>query len=380
MRSFLVVAGLASVSHARRVQTAIEQPESSEEKSLASMLLAFQAVRSNLNPQGGTRPAHEVVRASPVHMISAANTALAAGGVHHSWYDIGSGDIATQLGKLTGPNVIKMDQATRKMTMANDNFDKFIAAAQSQGVMDLLKGPGPFTLLLPVDSSITKGVDAKAHILQGKYTLDDLSKGGSAQTLAGTTVEYSRPLKIVQVNYASVKGLFNPADHREGKESTAFPFDVECTNGVIHAIDEPLVETNEPIPSTPSAAARGAPAPAARAPAPAGGGAFPVAKDCVWDFHNKKIVFEAWDPEKTRDYNNFNPFERNNEGSQADQNGCFPGQSRGYKSPKRPNMNWDIMQAEKLLIEEIKKHPKYGITGKPGNFKLSWQDNLGPPP
>merc|ERR1719327_245427 len=246
--------------------------------------------------------------------------------------------------------------------------------------MDLLKGPGQFTLLVPVDSSVHKNVDAKAHVLEGKYSYEDLKAGGEAKTLAGTTVSYRKALKTVKVEDAAVKAIFNAADHRGGKLSTAFPFDVECTNGVIHAIDEPLVETDEAIPSTPSAAARGAPAPAARAPAPAGGGAFPVAKDCVWGFENKKKVFEAWDPEKPRDYNNFNPFERNNEGGLCDQNGCFPGQSRGYKSPKRPNMNWDIMQAEKLLIEEIKKHPKYGITGKPGNFKLSWQENLGRPP
>merc|ERR1719236_42705 len=105
-----------------------------------------------------------------------------------------------------------------------------------------------------------------------------------------------------------------------------------------------------------------------------------AAYDGVWSFQAKKDCLAAWDPEKPRDYDNFNPFERNNEGGLCDQNGCFPGQSRGYKSPKRPNMNWDIMQAEKLLIEEIKKHPKYGITGKPGNFKQSWQDNLGRPP
>ena len=40
-------------------------------------------------------------------------------------------------------------------------------------------------------------------------------------------------------------------------------------------------------------------------------------------------IFDKWDPEKPRDYNNFNPFERNDEAQQCDKNGCFPGQSRG---------------------------------------------------
>jgi len=48
MRAFLVIALWASVSHARRVQGAIEQPTNSREKSFASMLLAMQAAQSNL--------------------------------------------------------------------------------------------------------------------------------------------------------------------------------------------------------------------------------------------------------------------------------------------------------------------------------------------
>jgi uncharacterized surface protein with fasciclin (FAS1) repeats len=191
-------------------------------------------------------------------MISSGDSTAREGVVHFSWGEIGSGDIATQLGKLTGPCVQKMDLATRTMNEFNDNFDKFIAAAQSQGTMELLKGSGPFTLLVPVDSSVTQNVDTKAHILNGKFSIEDLAAGGSAQTLAGTTVQYEKPLKIVKVEDASVKAVYNAADHRGGKLSTAFPFDVECTNGVIHAIDMPLVATNEPL------SAQASPAPATK--------------------------------------------------------------------------------------------------------------------
>jgi hypothetical protein len=155
------------------------------------------------------------------------------------------------------------------MNEFNDNFDKFIAAAQSQGTMDLLKGSGPFTLLVPVDSSIKQNVDTKAHILKGKFSFDDLMAGGSAETLAGTTVEYSKAGRgKVRVEDANVKAAWKPVDNGEGIKNTAFPFDVECTNGVIHAIDEPLVETSEPLPA--SAASGGSPPKDfAKAPVPA---------------------------------------------------------------------------------------------------------------
>ena len=102
--------------------------------------------------------------------------------------------------------------------------------------------------------------------------------------------------------------------------------------------------------------------------------------DNIWSFDAKKSIFDKWDPEKPRDYENFNPFERNDESSMCDTNGCFPGQSRGYKSPVRPDQSWAIMQEEKEKMELLKADPKWGVTGKPGCFSLKWQDKLGAPP
>jgi hypothetical protein len=103
----------------------------------------------------------------------------------------------------------------------------------------------------------------------------------------------------------------------------------------------------------------------------------------IWGLDWKKACFEAWDPEAQRTYTNFNPFERNDESAMCDTNGCFPGQSRGYKSPNRPDQSWEIMQAERAAMDELKKDPKFNLSGKPGNFSLKWQDhplNKGAPP
>mmetsp|Transcript_40642 Transcript_40642/g.128150 ORF Transcript_40642/g.128150 Transcript_40642/m.128150 type:complete len:137 (+) Transcript_40642:55-465(+) len=100
----------------------------------------------------------------------------------------------------------------------------------------------------------------------------------------------------------------------------------------------------------------------------------------IWGIEAKEAVFNAWDPEKPRDYDNFNPFERNLDGAMSDMNGCFPGESRGYKPPNRPDASWSIMQEEAKKMEEIKKDPKYSLSGKPGCYSLKWQENLGAPP
>jgi len=86
------------------------------------------------------------------------------------------------------------------------------------------------------------------------------------------------------------------------------------------------------------------------------------------------------DPEKPRTYTNFNPFERNDESSMCDVNGCFPGQSRGYQPPNRPDQSWDIMQAERAKMDILKANPKFSLKGKPGNFTRKWQENLGATP
>ena len=115
-------------------------------------------------------------------------------------------------------------------------------------------------------------------------------------------------------------------------------------------------------------------APAAAAPAAAGG--VSGEWDGIWGFDRQKEIFLAWDPESPRTYTNFNPFERNLDGAKCDSNGCFPGESRGYQPPNRPDVNWQIMQEEKLKLDELKQHPNWGLSGKPGCYSLASGSHL----
>ena len=128
--------------------------------------------------------------------------------------------------------------------------------------------------------------------------------------------------------------------------------------------------------------AGGGAAPAA--PAPAAAAAAPAADlgdwDGIWGFDRQKQIFLQWDPDSPRTYTNFNPFERNLDGAKCDANGCFPGESRGYQPPNRPDASWDIMQAEKIKMDELSQHPNWGLKGKAGCYSLKWQAKLGAPP
>ena len=110
-------------------------------------------------------------------------------------------------------------------------------------------------------------------------------------------------------------------------------------------------------------------------------GAWPKGEDYgnIWGMEWKTACFNAWDPEKPRSYDNFNPFERNLDGAMSDMNGCFPGESRGYQPPNRPDVNWAIMQEEQKLMATLKENPKFSMSGKPGNWSPKWQDGMPAP-
>ena len=101
--------------------------------------------------------------------------------------------------------------------------------------------------------------------------------------------------------------------------------------------------------------------------------------DDIWGHEAKMAAYNAWDPEKPRSYDNFNPFERNDEAQQCDVNGCFPGQGKGYVVPNRPDINWARQQELNAIMEELKKEPKFQTTGKPGNWSPKWQDGMPAP-
>lgn len=120
------------------------------------------------------------------------------------------------------------------------NFKILAAALQKAGLVETLKGEGPFTVFAPTDEAFNKllkdlGITAEEllaredlkdillyHVLPGKVMSSDLKEGMQAETLAKKNVTIS--LDPVQVNEAKV---VTP--------------DIEASNGVIHVIDQVLL-------------------------------------------------------------------------------------------------------------------------------------------
>lgn len=119
------------------------------------------------------------------------------------------------------------------------SFSTLVAAVKAAGLVDTLKGAGPFTVFAPTDEAFAKlpagTVDALLkdipklkkiltyHVVSGKVLAADVAKLKSAKTVEGTEVKINAS-KGVKVN-----------------DSTVTTADVAADNGVIHIIDTVLI-------------------------------------------------------------------------------------------------------------------------------------------
>jgi len=122
--------------------------------------------------------------------------------------------------------------------VAAGNFKTLVTALKAAGLVDTLKGPGPFTVFAPTDAAFAKipkaDLDALLadktklksvltyHVVPGKILSADI-KAGKVDTVQGT-----------QVTIGTQGGVMVD-------KATVVTADVAADNGVIHAIDTVLM-------------------------------------------------------------------------------------------------------------------------------------------
>jgi transforming growth factor-beta-induced protein len=127
-------------------------------------------------------------------------------------------------------------------TAAAGNFNTLVAAVKAAGLVDTLKGPGPFTVFAPTDEAFAQlppgtlesllKPENKAklqsiltyHVVSGKVMAQDVVKLHSAKTVEGQDITIKTMNGRVMVDSASVTKT-----------------DIVTSNGVIHVIDSVLL-------------------------------------------------------------------------------------------------------------------------------------------
>ncbi len=121
---------------------------------------------------------------------------------------------------------------------SNDDFSTLVAAVQAAGLVDTLKGEGPFTVFAPTNEAFAKLPDGTVemllkpenkdklvailtyHVVAGKVMAADVVKLSEAKTVQGGTVMIKVMDGTVMVDNATVTAT-----------------DIKASNGVIHVID-----------------------------------------------------------------------------------------------------------------------------------------------
>ena len=126
--------------------------------------------------------------------------------------------------------------------VAAGSFKTLVAALKAAGLVDTLKGKGPFTVFAPTDDAFAKlpagTIDELLKpenkqkliailtypVVAGKVTAAQAMKLNSAKTVNGQSLAISTDGGTVKINDATVTKA-----------------DIMCSNGVIHVIDTVLV-------------------------------------------------------------------------------------------------------------------------------------------
>jgi len=121
---------------------------------------------------------------------------------------------------------------------SNGQFETLVAAIKAAGLVDTLKGEGPYTVFAPND-------EAFAKLPAG--TLEDLLKPENKDKLVAILTYHVVPGKIMSGDIAgktemvkTVEGSKLNVDATNGvkvDEATVVAADIETSNGVIHVID-----------------------------------------------------------------------------------------------------------------------------------------------
>ena len=118
-------------------------------------------------------------------------------------------------------------------------FNTLLAAVDAAGLRSALEGPGPFTVLAPVD-------DAFAALPPGTVqTLVDnppqLARILRFHVIAGA---HTRSELVGQAEWASLEGAPIPirrSEPFEVKNATVVTADIACDNGIVHVIDRVIL-------------------------------------------------------------------------------------------------------------------------------------------
>ena len=118
------------------------------------------------------------------------------------------------------------------------SFNTLVAAVQAAGLVDVLKGDGPYTVFAPTDEAFAKLPEGTVETLLKPENKDKLVAILTYHVVPGKVM--STDIAGKKADVASVQGGEISVDATDGVKvdnAKVIAADVEASNGVIHVID-----------------------------------------------------------------------------------------------------------------------------------------------
>ncbi len=148
--------------------------------------------------------------------------------------------VAASLCLVAVPSVAQAPKDIVEVAVAAGSFKTLVAAVQAANLVDVLKRPGPLTVLAPTDEAFAKipkaDLDAlmkdkaklatvlQYHVLTGSVTAGDLKMMKDFGTAHGGRIQIAASGATLKINSATVVKA-----------------DIPASNGIIHVIDTVLM-------------------------------------------------------------------------------------------------------------------------------------------
>lgn len=191
--------------------------------------------------------AKDVVKLDEARALNGQRIAIEVGerGVDVAGVRVTTTDVMASNGVIHIVDAVMMPNTDDILTTATKagSFTTLAAAIEAAGLVETLKGKGPFTVFAPTDEAFAAlpegaladllkpenkerlGAVLKLHVVSGRVSAREAIKAGSAKSLGGTEL----PIVKTDAGEVTVHGA---------KVVTA---DLDTTNGVIHVIDRVLL-------------------------------------------------------------------------------------------------------------------------------------------
>jgi len=124
------------------------------------------------------------------------------------------------------------------------SFDTLVAAVKAAGLVETLKGDGPFTVFAPTD-------EAFAALPDG--TVENLLKPENKDQLVAVLTYHVIPAKVMAADVAAGKAktvngaeiTITTEDGVKVDKANVVKTDIKCSNGVIHVIDAVILPPSD---------------------------------------------------------------------------------------------------------------------------------------